>query len=96
MRDARQLLDRALISEKGTQLRERSNQYTFRVRPEATKIDIKRAVESVFGVRVTDVRTMNMQGKMKRVGVHRGRRSEWKKAVVTLAQGQAIDLFEQI
>jgi large subunit ribosomal protein L23 len=96
MNDPRRILARALISEKGTQLREKSNQYVFRVAPDANKIDIKRAVESIFSVRVTEVRTMVFQGKKKRVGFHIGRRASWKKAVVTLAKGQTIEMFEQI
>ncbi len=94
--DPRQIIDRVLITEKGTVMREKSNQYLFRVAPGASKIEVKRAVESIFSVKVNDVRTMNMDGKPKRVGVHKGYRSAWKKAIVTLAQGQTIDLIENI
>lgn len=96
MNDPRQIIDRVLITEKGTVMREKSNQYLFRVAPSATKIDVKRAVEQIFSVKVADVRTMNLDGKPKRVGVHKGRRSAWKKAIVTLAAGQTIELIENI
>ncbi len=96
MMDPRRVIERALISEKGTQLRESANQYLFRVPPEANKIQIRQAVEAVFSVRVTGVRTLVYEGKMKRVGARQGRRAGWKKAVVTLAKGQTIAQFEQI
>ena len=68
----------------------------FEVDRKANKIEIRQAVERAFGVHVTNVRTMNMQGKRKRVGRYSGRRSHWKKAVVTLAPGDHIDFFEGV
>jgi len=96
MKDARQVVKRALITEKGSILREKARQYTFEVHPDANKIEIKRAVESIFKVKVLDVRTMNMHGKVKRLGRSMGRRPDWKRAVVTLAKDQTIELFDQV
>jgi large subunit ribosomal protein L23 len=66
----------------------------FRVRPDANKVEIRAAVESVFNVKVTAVRTLSYEGKLKRMGRFQGRRADWKKAVVTLAAGHKIDLVE--
>ena len=96
MLDSRQIVKRALITEKGSVLRTLANQVTFEVHPDANKIEIKRAVESIFKVKVLDVRTMNMHGKVKRLGRSAGRRPDWKKAVVTLAKDQTIELFDQV
>jgi large subunit ribosomal protein L23 len=83
-----------LITEKGTLVNEMGNQVLFRVRRDANKEEIRRAVESFFKVKVAKVRTVNLLGKYRRVGKHFGRRSDWKKAYVTLAEGQTIDFFE--
>ena len=96
MRDARQVVHRALITEKGTRLRERKNVYLFEVAPDANKVEIGRAIEEIFSVKVKLVRTLNYKGKPKRLGRYAGYRSAWKKAVVTLAEGQTIELFEQV
>jgi large subunit ribosomal protein L23 len=96
MLDARQVVKRALITEKGSVIRTLANQFTFEVHPDANKIEIKRAVESIFKVKVLDVRTMNMHGKVKRLGRSMGRRPDWKRAVVTLAKDQTIELFDQV
>ena len=96
MLDNRQIVRRALITEKGSVLREKSNQVTFEVHPDANKIEIKRAIESIFKVKVDNVRTMNMHGKTKRLGRSVGRRPDWKRAVVTLAKDQTIELFDQV
>ncbi len=96
MKDPRSVVRRALITEKGTLLRERRNQYHFEVAREANKIEIKHAVEAIFSVKVSAVRTLQVAGKPKRQGRYVGRRSHWKKAVVTLQPGQKIELFEQI
>ena len=70
-------------------------QYTFVIHPEANKSMVKKAVEEIFGVKVEDVKTMNFIGKMKRVGLHTGRRPEYKKAIVKLtADSKAIEFFE--
>ena len=95
-RDARSIVRKVLITEKGTVLRETRNQYFFEVARDANKIEIKRAIESIFHVKVGDVRTMQLRGKTKRQGRWVGRRNDWKKAIVTLQPDQKIELFEQI
>ena len=96
MRDPHEVIVRALMSEKGARLREGGNKYMFEVRRDANKIEIKAAVESVFEVKVEEVRTLNVHGKLKRLGRFAGRRPNWKKAIVTLKQGEAIELFEEV
>ncbi len=96
MREAYEVINAPLITEKGTLVNEAGNQVVFRVRRDANKHDIQRAIEALFKVRVTKVRTMNYLGKMRRVGRNTGRRPAWKKAYVTLAEGQRIDLFETV
>ncbi len=96
MRDPRSVVRRALITEKGTVLREVRNQYLFEVQRDANKIDIKRAIEMIFHVKVDSVRTQQIMGKVRRQGRFVGKRSDWKKAIVTLKPDQKIDLFEQI
>ena len=96
MKEPRTIVRRALITEKGTTLRELRNQYHFEVARDANKIEIKHAVETIFSVKVDHVRTMQMRGKVKRQGRYLGKRSDWKKAVVTLQPDQKIELFEQI
>ena len=96
MKDARTVVKRALITEKGSVLREKANQYSFEVDADANKIEIKRAVETIFKVKVTDVRTQMMHGKVKRLGRSVGRRPDWKRAIVTLAADQTIELFDQV
>jgi large subunit ribosomal protein L23 len=95
-RDPRTIVRKVLITEKGTQLRETQNQYFFEVARDANKIDIKRAIENIFKVKVDNVRTMQVRGKVKRQGRWVGRRNDWKKAIVTLQPDQKIELFEQI
>ena len=94
--DPRSIIRKVLITEKGTVLREVHQQYMFEVARTANKIEIKRAVEKVFNVKVDYVQTMQMRGKTKRQGRWVGRRNDWKKAIVTLKPDQKIELFEQI
>ncbi len=96
MNDPRSIVRRALITEKGTALRETLRQYHFEVARDANKIEIKRAIEAIFSVKVDSVRTQQLRGKVKRQGRFAGRRSDWKKAIVTLQPDQKIELFEQI
>ncbi len=96
MKDPRTIVLKPIITEKGSALRERGNKYMFSVARDANKIEIKQAIESLFGVKVKNVRTMVMHGKVKRMGIFEGKRPDWKKAVVTLEEGQTIDLFEQV
>jgi large subunit ribosomal protein L23 len=93
MKDTRIVIQKLLLTEKGTQLTEKCNQYLFRVDPAANKIEIKQAVEKAFNVKVARVNTMNRQGKAKRVrSMSYGRTTAWKRAVVTLKDGEKIDL----
>jgi large subunit ribosomal protein L23 len=85
-----------LITEKGTLVNAAGNQVVFHVRRDANKEEIRRAVETLFKVKVDKVRTLNMLGKTRRVGRSVGRRPAWKKAYVTLAEGQRIDFFETV
>jgi len=94
MRSDLEVLKAPLVTEKVTKLQESLNQYVFRVDRRANKIEIKQAVERRFGVKVTKVRTMNVRGKLKRLGRFTGRQPDWKKAIITLSEGDKIDLFE--
>ena len=96
MKNPHDIIVKAMITEKGTRMREGGNKYLFQVHPDANKIEIKHAVEEVFDVNVERVRTQYVMGKTKRMGMHSGRRSNWKKAIVTLRQGQSIELFDQV
>jgi large subunit ribosomal protein L23 len=88
------VVKRPLITEKSERGREAAQQYAFEVHRDATKIQVKTAVEKLFAVHVTAIRTSIARGKNKRVGKNIGRRPNWKKAVVTLKQGETISLFE--
>ena len=90
----RDVLVRPLVTEKSTRLMSEHNQYTFEVAPKATKIQIRQAVEQIFKVKVLSVRTLWVRGKRRRVGRHEGRRPDWKKAIVRVAPGQRIEIFE--
>ncbi len=96
MKDLHRVITAPLITEKGTLVNEAGNQFVFRVRPEANKAEVRRAVEAFFKVKVEKVRTLNYLGKNRRVGKSIGQRPRWKKAYVTLAPGQRIDLFESV
>ena len=79
------------VTEKTSLAMQNHNQYTFRVRRDATKTDIKKAVELMFEVKVAGVQVVNEPGKSRRFGRHAGRTQDWKKAYVSLAEGQSID-----
>jgi large subunit ribosomal protein L23 len=91
--NARQVIIRPIVSEKSYALLA-ANKYTFRVHPDAHKTQVRQAVEEIFGVRVSDVRTMSVKSKPKRRGYTSGRTRDWKKAVVTLHDEDSIELFE--
>lgn len=92
MKDVYQIIQRVMLTEKGTRLSETENKYVFNVNPAANKAEIKQAVEELFKVKVTEVNTMNRQGKKKRERTaSAGRTAGWKRAVVTLAEGSKID-----
>jgi large subunit ribosomal protein L23 len=94
--DPRKIIKMPLVSEKSTTLRADQNKYVFRVEKKANKLQIKRAVEELFKVRVEDVTTMVIHGRPKRLGRFEGRRPDWKKAIVKLKKGEAIELFEAV
>lgn len=93
MKNEHQVINRILLTEKGTILTETQNKYIFRVHPSANKNEIKNAIEHLFKVDVTKVNTMNRLGKKKRERTaNYGRTANWKRAVVTLAENNSIDL----
>jgi large subunit ribosomal protein L23 len=109
MRSPEQVIKRPLLSEKGTSLKENGgrpegeadpettkSQLLFEVARDANKIEIRHAVEKLWNVDVVDVRTLVVRGKEKRMGRFVGRRSNWKKAVVTIAAGQNVEFFEGV
>lgn len=88
------VLVKPITSEKSERLRKKFNQYSFAVSARASKDDVKKAVEAVFGVKVDSVNTSLMRGKVVQRGVKRAKRPNWKKAVVSLTPGSVIDLFQ--
>jgi large subunit ribosomal protein L23 len=96
MQNLHEVLRRPLITEKSTLLKERESTVCFEVHRDATKAEIKRAVETFFGSKVADVRVSNVHGKVKRQGRYFGKRPDWKKAYVVLKKGEKmIEFFEQ-
>ena len=93
MKNPRDIIAKPLISEKSYDLTN-LRKYTFRVDKRSTKPQIRQAIEEIFNVTVEGVNTLNMQGKVKRQGWTRGRRPDWKKAIVTLKEGDKIEIFE--
>lgn len=93
MKPLHQIIRKPLITEKSTQQAGKGQVVAFEVAREANKLEIKSAVERAFNVKVTDVRTMQYAGKNKRLGVNFGKRANWKKAYVSLAEGSAIDFY---
>lgn len=96
MRNAHEILVRPIITEKSHTKLDELGAYTFVVAKDANKIEIAKAIEKQFNVKVRAVRTMRYAGKQKRVGRWIGRKAAWKKAVVTLAQGDTIEIFEGV
>jgi large subunit ribosomal protein L23 len=92
--DMKDTLVRPIVTEKSTSRLGSGRTYAFEVDLGATKTDVARAIEAFYGVSVDRVRTMVVRGKSKRFGRHQGRRSNWKKAYVTVAEGQSLNLFE--
>lgn len=90
------IIKRPLVTEKSTNSRDEGNKYIFEVDKRANKIEIGNAVEKIFKVKVINVRTMNMVGKKKRMGRIVGQKNDWKKAIVTLAEGNTIEMFEKV
>ncbi len=96
MKDIYAIIRKPIITERSAYLKERGNKIIFQVDVNANKRDIKKAVEKVFNVHVMDVNTLNVKGKVKRFGKGFGKRPDWKKAIVTLKEGDKIELLEGI
>lgn len=94
--DIYRIIRKPHIAEKANLLKEANNQVAFRVDRRANKIEIKRAVETLFKTKVIEVKTMNVRGKHRRLGRHMGKKPDWKKAVVRLAPGESIEFFEGV
>lgn len=90
------IIKRPLITEKTTIQKDSYNQVSFEVDRQANRVEIKRAIEKIFNVRVVQVQTMQIKGKTKRRGWVTGKRKDWKKAIVTLLPGERIDFFEGV
>ncbi len=91
-----EIVKKTILTEKSTVAKDEANKYVFEVDPRANKIEIGQAIEKLFKVKVLDVNVMNIEGKSKRTGRILGRRKSWKKAVVTLAPGSRIELYEGV
>jgi large subunit ribosomal protein L23 len=95
-KDVYGIIIRPVITEKSTYLREKANHVVFEVAMNAGKLEIKKAVETLFKVKVLRVHTVKVRGKSRRVGKHVGRKSDWKKAIVKLKPGDTISIFEGV
>lgn len=93
MKLAREIIIKPVVTEKSVDLMQ-ENKYCFKVAKDANKIEIKNAIEEIFKVTVVSVNTVNVHGKMKRMGRTQGMTASWKKAVVTLREGDSIEVFE--
>jgi len=93
MKNARDIIIKPVVSERSVASMEH-NKYTFRVDLKANKIEIKNAIEEIFKVKVVEVKTMVVKGKVKRMGRYEGKRPDWKKAIVTLKDGDKIEIIE--
>jgi large subunit ribosomal protein L23 len=97
MKDARTIIVRPIVTEKTADAKTSTNTVCFQVARDANRIEIRRAVETLFGVRVVEVRVVNMHGKTRRFGRFTGRRPDWRKAYVRLAAGEkTIEFFDQV
>ncbi len=96
MRPYSEIIIRPLLTEKNARLRDAENKVAFEVAPDATKIEVRRAVEEAFKVKVDGVNMVNVGGKPKRLGRFSGKRRDWKKAVVTLGEGSVIEFFKGV
>ena len=95
-RTARDIIVKPIVTEKSVTIAQANNKYTFEVAPDANKIEIRNAVNEIFKVTVVDVSTLNMKGKKRtrhdKKGRHEGHTKDWKKAIVTLKEGEKIEL----
>ena len=95
-RRTQDILVRPFLTEKMTAMRETANKVGFIVRADANRIEIKRAVETVLKVKVEKVNVLNVMGKIKRLGRFAGKRPDWKKAIVTLKEGEKLEMYESV
>ncbi len=93
--ELREIIKKPLITEKAAMLKDKENKYVFAVHKEATKGQIKEAIQTLFKVEVAGVHTCIVPGKLKRMGAHAGYRSDWKKAIVKIKNGQEIKIVEE-
>lgn len=96
MKHSYDVLRGPMLTEKGTLLKETDNKVMFKVAKSANKIEIRNAIEEIFKVKVDRVTTMNYMGKTKRMGRYEGKRPDWKKAIVTLKEGEKLDFLEGV
>lgn len=96
MKSNKDIISQAILSEKSTIIKEKENKYVFKVNPLANKHEIRHAIETAFGVKVADIKTVNVKGKTKRLGRFEGKRSSWKKAIIKLKEGNTIEIFENV
>lgn len=96
MKNAYDVIKGPLLTEKGTKMKDAHNKVVFEVSQAANKIEIKKAVEEIFNVKVLNVSTINQLGKKKRLGLKQGKRSDWKKAIVTLRPGEKLEFLERV
>ncbi len=96
MKNIFDVIKKPCLTEKGMLLQETQNQVVLKVDPRANKLEIKHAAEQLFNIKIDKVRTANMHGKKKRVGKHFGHTNDWKKAIITLSEGQKLDFLEEL
>lgn len=97
MKDPRQIVLRPIVTEKTADLKASTNTVCFQVARKANKIEVRKAVETLFGVKVVEVRVVNVRGKQRRFGRYTGQRPDWRKAYVRLAAGEkTIEFFDQV
>jgi len=94
MKELYEIIISPIFTEKGTILKEKENKVLLKVAKYANKIEIKKAMEQLFKVKVDSVRTINCKGKIKRMGRYEGKRPDWKKAIVILKKGEKLDFIE--
>jgi large subunit ribosomal protein L23 len=96
MKTPEEIILRPIVTEKSNMMQEKGNQFVFRVAKDANKIDVRRAVEKLFGVKVVSVKTVRTPARWRRVGRNLGRRPSWKKAIVRLRDGDRIEFFSGV
>jgi len=96
MKTPEEVILRPIVTEKSNMMQEQGNQFVFRVAKDANKIDVRRAVEKLFGVKVVSVKTVRTPARWRRVGSNVGRRPSWKKAIVRLSDGDRIEFFSGV